>query len=81
MTDLSAILLGCSEALDVRPKGIIHHLKNFRIDRIQQRIIKLQRRNHALSIIGLERDALLFCFIQVLEEPIVEPPTRIQGFS
>ena len=78
MTDLPTLLLGCIEAFDVRPKSVIHHLEDFGIDAIQLWIYELQRRNHVLSIIGLELDAFFFCFIQVLEKPIIEPPTSIQ---
>ena len=67
MTDLPTVLLGCIEAFDVRPKSVIHHLEDFGIDAIQLWIYELQRRNHVLSIIGLELDAFFFCFIQILE--------------
>ena len=78
MTDLSTILLGRCKSLEIRPKSIIHHLKNFGIDQIQLRILKLKRWNHVLSIIGLELDAFLFSIIQVFEKPIIEPPASIQ---
>ena len=78
MTDLPTLLLGCIEAFDVRPKSVIHHLEDFGIDQIQLRILKLQGWDHVLSIIGLELDAFFFCFVQVLEKPIIEPPTSIQ---
>jgi hypothetical protein len=78
MTDLSTILLGRCKSLEIRPKSIIHHLKNFGIDEIQLRILKLQRWNHVLSIIGLELDAFLFSIIQIFEKPIIEPSASIQ---
>jgi hypothetical protein len=78
MTDLSTILLGRCKSLEIRPKGIIHHLKNFGIDEIQLRILKLKRWNHVLSIIGLELDVFLQSIIQVLEKPIIEPSASIQ---
>ena len=79
MPDLTTILLGRCKSLEIRPKSIIHHLKNFGIDQIQLWIYELQRRNHILRIIGLERDAFSFCFIKVLEKPIIEPPASIQN--
>ena len=57
---------------------VIHHLKNLRIDLVQFRILKLQGWDHVLSIIGLELDAFFFCFIQILEKPIIEPSASIQ---
>jgi hypothetical protein len=78
MTDLPTVLLGCIEAFDVRPKSVVDHLKNFRVYKIQLWIYELQRRNHVLSIVGLELDAFFFCFIQVLEKPVIEPSASIQ---
>jgi hypothetical protein len=78
MPDLSTILLGRCKSLEIRPKGIIHHLKNFGIDQIQLRVLKLQRKDHVLSIIDLELDAFLLSIIQVFEKPIIEPPASIQ---
>jgi len=65
--------LGRCKSIEIGPKSIIHHLKNFGIDYIQLRILKLQRWNHVLSIIGIELDAALFSTIQVFEKPIIEP--------
>ncbi len=78
MTDLSTILLGRCKSLEIRPKSIIHHLKNLGIDQVQFRILKLQGWDHVLSIIGPELDVFFFCFIQVLEKPIIEPSASIQ---
>jgi len=78
MTDLSTIHLGRCKSLEIRPKSIIHHLKNFGIDQIQLRILKLKIWNHVLSIISLELDAFLLGIIQVFEKPIIEPPASIQ---
>ena len=77
MTDLPTLFLRCRESFDVRPKSVIHHLKNLGIDLVEFWILKLQRRNHILSIISLELDAFFFCFIMVLEKPIVEPSASI----
>ena len=57
---------------------VIHDLKNLRIDLVQFRILKLQRLNQVLSIVGLELDVFFFCFIQVLEKPVIEPSASIQ---
>ena len=78
MTDLSTIHLCRCKSLEIRPKSIIHHLKNFGIDQIQLRILKLKIWNHVLSIISLELDAFLFSIIQIFENPIIEPPASIQ---
>jgi hypothetical protein len=67
-----------NESFDIRPENVIHHLEDFGIHQIQFRILKLQRRNHILRIIGLELDAFFVCFIQVLEKPIVQPSASIQ---
>ncbi len=32
---------------------------------------KMVRNDHVLRIVGLELDALFFCFVQVLEKPIM----------
>ncbi|OPY50896.1 MAG: hypothetical protein A4E49_02527 [Methanosaeta sp. PtaU1.Bin112] len=59
-------------------QSVICHLEDFGIDAIKLRILKLHRLDHVLSIIGLELDAFFFCFIQVLDKPIIELPASIQ---
>ena len=71
MTYLPTILLRRCEPFDVRPDSVIHHLKNFRIDLVWFRILKLRGWDHVLSIIGFELNASFFCFVQVLEKPIM----------
>lgn len=81
MTYLSTILLRSRETFDVRQESVVDHLKNLGIDQVQPGILKLQRRYHVLSIIGFEFDAILFGFVQLLEESVMKPSTSIQCFS
>ena len=78
MANLSTILLGRCESHNVRPRGIIHHLKNFGIDLLQLRILKLQRWNHILSVVGLELDVFVAGVIHLFKKIIIEPSASVQ---
>jgi len=73
VTYLPTILLRSRKTFDVRPESVVDHLKNFGVDQIQLWVLKLQGRNHVLSVIGFELDTILSSIIHLFKKFVMKP--------
>ena len=76
--NLPSSLLCLGESSDVTPEGIVHHLKHFRVDLFQSRILIFQRDDPRLRFSHRRREPVLPRGITFFEKCVVEPPTGIE---